>query len=165
MAEQNLWGVNCIWPFGNTKESQSNDKLEGFQICYPMTSTETTDKPTKVEKATRHVINMLNKITVDALKKFSEAKNVPAPTYSSYVYAKGENDWSYAVKPIYTRTKSKNRAGVNFIDPHKPQRAYIKLSTYGKEKKSNVKLQSMDLVTRNFHHSGVLAFMDLTNQL
>ena len=58
-------------------------------------------------KVTLHVFDMMNNITVDALKKFSEARKVPAPTYSSYVYAKDENDWSYAVKPIYTHTKSK----------------------------------------------------------
>ena len=32
LAEQKLWGVFGIWPFGTPKEGQSNDKLEGFQI-------------------------------------------------------------------------------------------------------------------------------------
>ena len=99
-AEQNLWGVNGIWPFGTPKEGQSNDKLEGFQIFCPLTTTKTVVKPTKAEKATRHVFDMMNNITVDALKKFSEARKVPALTYSSYVFAKEENDWTYAVKPL-----------------------------------------------------------------
>ena len=39
LAEQNLWGVSGIYPFGATKEEQNNyDKLEEFQICYPLTS-------------------------------------------------------------------------------------------------------------------------------
>ena len=100
LAEQNLWGVSGIWPFGTPKEDQSNGKLEGFQHCYPLTSTKTVGKPTKAEKATRHVFDMMNNITVDALKKFSEARKVPALTYSSYVFAKEENDWTYAVKPL-----------------------------------------------------------------
>ena len=105
LAEHKLWEVNGIWRFGTPKEGQSNDKLEGFQFYYPLTSTKTVGKPTKAEKATRHVFDMMNNITIDALKKFSKARKVPAPTYSSYKFAKEENDWTYAVKPLYTHTK------------------------------------------------------------
>ena len=38
LAEQNVWGVNGIWSFGTPKEEQSLDKIEGFQIAYPLTS-------------------------------------------------------------------------------------------------------------------------------
>ena len=84
---------------------------------------------------------MMNKITVNALKKFSEARKVPAPTYSSYVISNEENDWSYAVKPIYTPTKTTNKADVKFIGHNKSERAYIKLVSKGKGK--NIKCETM----------------------
>ena len=48
LAKQNLWGVNGIWPFGILREDQSVDKVEGFQIAYPLSSVE---KPTPDRKS------------------------------------------------------------------------------------------------------------------
>ena len=92
LAEQNLWGVSGIWPFGTPKEDQSNGKLEGFQHCYPLTSTKTVGKPTKAERITHERFHKMWDITVDAIKCFSEYRKVPAPTYSAYATAKEEND-------------------------------------------------------------------------
>ena len=100
-----------------------------------MTSIKTVGNPNKAEKATQRVFDKMTNITDDALNNFAEARKVPAPTYSSYLTAKEENDWSYAVKPIYDHTKSTNKAGEKFIDYNKPMRAYIKLLTKGKGKK------------------------------
>ena len=32
LAEQNMWGVNGIYPFGLSKDKQADNKLEGFQV-------------------------------------------------------------------------------------------------------------------------------------
>ena len=92
VAEQNIFGINGIWPIGTLQEDQTRENIEGFQICYPMTSPSTVDEPTPAEIATRHTFNMMWETTVDALKKFCEKKKkdrkVPSPTYNSYIACK-----------------------------------------------------------------------------
>ena len=70
LVEQNLWGVNGIFPFGLQKDKQVENKLEGYQICYPMTSLKTMGKPTKEERKTQRVFDKVTAITVSFLKKF-----------------------------------------------------------------------------------------------
>ena len=84
-AKQNLWVVNGIWPFGAPQEDQSLDKVEGFQLAYPLTSLSSAEKPTPAEIATRHTFNMMWDTTVEcALKRFCEKRKkkrkVPSPT-------------------------------------------------------------------------------------
>ena len=105
-----------MWPFGTVEYEQSQNNTEGFQICYPLTSLSTVEKPTPAEIATRHTLNMMWETTVDALKRFCE---------------------KYAVKPIYNHSMS-TKDGKKFVDPAKPLRTYIKLATNGKGKTSNV---------------------------
>ena len=57
LAKQNLWGINSIWPFGTSQEDQTLDKVEGFQISYPLTPS--VEKPTPAEIANRHTVNMM----------------------------------------------------------------------------------------------------------
>ena len=38
VAEQDVYGLNGIWPIGTDNEDQSLDNIEGFQISYPITS-------------------------------------------------------------------------------------------------------------------------------
>ena len=85
LAEQNLWGVYGIWPVNLSKEEQTDNKFEGFQVCYPMIRT--NFKPNKVEKWTQRIFDIMGDITIEALKKFSEARKVPKPTYSAYLTA------------------------------------------------------------------------------
>ena len=136
LAEQNLWGVNGIWPFGTVEYEQSQNNIEGFQICYPLTSLSTVNNPTTDERVTRDTLDMIWNITVNTLKRFSTSKDrkVPAPTFSTYATAKGENYWTYAVKPIYNLSKTTNRNGTKFGDDTKQMQAYIKLATNGKGK-------------------------------
>ena len=49
LAEKNLWGVNVIWPFILSKEQQTDDNPEGFQVRYPMTGENL--KTNKAERA------------------------------------------------------------------------------------------------------------------
>ena len=83
LAKQNLWGVNGIWPFGTPQEYQTLDKVEGFQIAYPLPSVE---KPTPAEIETRLTFNKMWMTTLDAMKKFCE-KSKKERTVSSQLAA------------------------------------------------------------------------------
>ena len=147
LAAQNLWGVNGVSPFSTVEYEQSQNDIEGFQICYPLTSLSTVEKPTPAEIATRHTLNMMWETTVDALKPFCEKSKkeckVISPNYSAYMTCKEDGsctndeityeDWKYAVKPIYNHSM-RTKDGKKFIDPSKPLCAYIKLATNGKGK-------------------------------
>ena len=105
VAEQNIFGINGIWPIRTIEYEQSRKNIEGFQICYPLTSLSTINNPTPAEIATRHTFNMMWETTVDALKKFCEKRKkhrkVPSLTYNAYIACREDEDWSYAVKPLY----------------------------------------------------------------
>ena len=108
LAEKKLWGVNGIWPINLGKEKQTDDILEGFQVCYPMTGENL--KTNKAEKYTQQVFDKMNDVTVSAMKEFGEELCQPHPSYSSYLVAKNTNDWAYAVKPIYSHPKTTTKA-------------------------------------------------------
>ena len=38
VAEQNIFGINGIWPIGIIEYEQSRKNIEGYQLCYPLTS-------------------------------------------------------------------------------------------------------------------------------
>ena len=111
LAEQNVRGVNGIWPFALPKEQQTDNNLEGFQVCYAMMRENV--KPNKAERGTQQVFDKMNDITVNAMKKFGEERKLPHPSYSSYLVAK------------------EGKVGV---DHNKPARVYIRLNTKGKGK-------------------------------
>lgn len=121
LAEQNLWGINGIWPIGTLQEDQSLDAIEGFQRAYPLTSLFSVESPTKAERETRDIFDTMWKTTVDALKKFCRVKpskgmKVPAPTYSSYITVNTANDCI----PLYDYSTS-SRYGEKFLDYTKPR--------------------------------------------
>ena len=70
LAKQYFSGISGTWPFGTKKEDRSIERLEGFQISYPMTSDETMDNPTTEEVKTREALDKVWEITLDSLKKF-----------------------------------------------------------------------------------------------
>ena len=113
LAKQYFSGISGTWPFGTNKEDRSIETLDGFQICYPMTSDETMNNPTTEEVKTREALDKVWEITLDSLKKFCKKSKseriVPAPTYNAYATARSENDWSYAVKPIYDHPNKTNQ--------------------------------------------------------
>lgn len=134
-AEQNFWGISGNWPLGTDPEDQTLDTIKGFQIAYPLTSLATVKNPTPAEAKTRQILDNIWEISVDAMKRFCSVKDkskrkVPAPTYSSYMAAKEDENWEEAVKPIYAYSTSKDeKTGKKFIDKEKPQKTYIKLIT------------------------------------
>ena len=140
LAPQNFWGVSPIYSFGISRENQNSDNIEGFQIAYPVTSISSINNPTQNEVATMSNLNQMWNITCEAMEKFCSVKGkenlkVPAPTYSAYGTAKADEDWSYAVKPIYDHPNTVDKNTGNKIkDTSKPMRMYIKLFTQGKGK-------------------------------
>ena len=104
-----------------------------------MTSDETMNSPTTEEMKTREALDKVWEITLDSLKKFCKKSKseriVPAPTYNAYATARSENDWSYAVKPIYDYPNITNQVtGEKRKDEYSPERAYLKFITWGKGK-------------------------------
>ena len=140
LPEQFLWNVMEIHPLNLPEDRRSDDTLEGYQIGYPLTSISTVDNPTKDEQATNSAFDSMFEITCNAMKRFCSVKRseckMPRPSYSSYATAKADNDWSYAVKPLYDYQKSIDKnTGEKFVDKSKPLKSYIKLFTRGKGKR------------------------------
>ena len=95
------------------------------------------NNPTPAEIATPHTFNMMWETTMDALRKLCEKKKkhlqVPVPTYNAYIACKEDQDWSYAVKPLYDYAHIKSeKTGEKFNDYNKPMPSYIKLLSRGK---------------------------------
>ena len=138
LATQNFWGISPSYPYGTRKEHQNSDTIDGFQIAYPLTSFYTVENPTEDEMATKSYLDEMWDITCEAMQSFcsekKEKRKVPAPTYSSFGTAKSEEDWSYAVKPLYDYPKTINKLGQKVTDTSKPLKMYIKLLTKGKGK-------------------------------
>ena len=137
LTKQFFSGISGVWPFGTDKDSRRLETLEGFQISYPMTSIDTMDCPTTEEIKTRKALDNVVKITLNALKKFCNKprseRSVPPATFNAYITAKSENDWSFAVKPIYDYTNTTDQqTGEKKKDTSRPQRAYLKFITWGK---------------------------------
>ena len=94
VAPQNFWGVNGVYPFGLPKVRQSDSKLEGFQVCYPLTSLKMVGKPTIEEQRTKQVFDKMTSVKVEELKKFGKEKKLPSPSYSAYIAAKDKGNWA-----------------------------------------------------------------------
>ena len=104
-----------------------------------MTSIETMDSPTNEEMKTREALDNVMEITLNSLKKFCKKSRserlVPPATFNAYTTSKSENDWSYAVKPIYDYTNITDQlTGKKTKDKSSPERAYLKFMTWGKGK-------------------------------
>ena len=139
LEKQNIW-INSSWPYGTKQEDQTLDKMNGFQIAYPLTSMGTVSNPTDREKATRRVFEMIWETTVKALQKFAvkdpAKRKVPGATWGAFLAARDDLNWSIAVKPLFDATKTKDpKSGKMSIDSTKPKKAYIKFLTMGIGKK------------------------------
>ena len=136
LAPQNFWGVSPTYPYGMRKENQNYDTIDGFHIAYPLTSISTVDNPTEDERITKCNLDEMWEITCEAMQRFcsvkKEKRKVPPPTYSAFGTAKADEDWSYAVKPLYEHPKTTDKFGQKVPDLSKPMKMYIKLITSGK---------------------------------
>jgi len=103
--EQITWGINGTWPMAIAEDKQDMTNIEGYQICYPLTSLNTVNEPTPREAQTKQIFDEIQRLTLESSIKFclvkKEERLVPSPTFSSYVAAKEEQNWTEFVKPIY----------------------------------------------------------------
>ena len=135
-AEQEVWGFNAMYPMGTADEDKKPSvNMKGVLVCYPMTAI--ANKPTENEQSVMDIFDGLYEKTLEALKREcrdGDNLKVPKTTYSSFVTAQAKKKWSYAIKPVYSypNAKKENKNDPDKEDHSKPQRAYIKLNTFGK---------------------------------
>ncbi len=145
LSKQHTFGVSGSYPLEVAAEDRCLENLEGFQVCYPMTSLKTINNPTDEERATKQIMDDAFDITVDALKRFCEVARedrlVPSPTYSAYSTAARDKDWDYAVKRPYEHASSNDKSGKKIKDLSKPRRTYLKFATKGKGAKITCETQ------------------------
>jgi hypothetical protein len=140
IAPQTIWGISGNWDMKLKKEDRTMDNIDGFQICYPMTTLDTKDDPTENEKITKSRFDKIWELTKDAGIKFcdlpEEDLKVPGPTSNSFAGAKDGGNWKRFIKPMYEHSMIVNeKTKRKTPDTTKPQKAYIKLDTRGKGKK------------------------------
>lgn len=149
LEEQITWGINGTWPMNVPEEKQNMTNMEGYQICYSLTSMNTINEPTTREVQTKKIFDKIHEISLESSIKFCSVKRedrlVPSPTYSSYVAAKEEGNWDEFVKPVYEFPSSKVN-GKKTLDKSKPERTYLKFLSKGKGPKleCNTKIYGPD---------------------
>lgn len=145
-ATQKTWGFNGIWNLNCPIEEQTLENIEGYQICYPLTSTETVNKPTNEEVLTKMILDKTWEITVDAMKRFCQEEieviengekikrsKLCGPAENSFSTAEKKKNMALAMKPNYEYANTVDKKTNNkFVDKTKPQRTYIKLLCKGK---------------------------------
>jgi hypothetical protein len=133
---QRVFGFNLNYEYA---KEETDDTINGMQLCYPESSLQTHTNPAPEELA---VINM-NDAIHEALCEKAEAEldikptRIGAAARSMISSAKNDGDIQSAVKPISdyptikdSKTKEK--------DLSKPRRMYMKLVTKGKGKEMQV---------------------------
>lgn len=138
--KQNVFGVTWNYKFGTDPKADpsAEDKIEGAQVCYPLTSLKTVVEPTDDEKGFKNIVDCLQKAVLAKAKEEAELDEddtrVPPAVRGSYnnVKTAKKQDWNRFVKQLYdypSDSKDKTKK-----DTTKPQRMYIKLYTTGKGK-------------------------------
>lgn len=142
IATQKVWGINGNWELNTPKEQQTPENLKGFQIAYPLTSTETFTCPTADEIHTKNCFDEISKISLDFVtqecenkrSKKADTRKIAAVTYNSYIAGKNDDDLSTVVKPIYDWVKSEDKTTKQkYVNKQKPQNSYLKLVTRGQK--------------------------------
>lgn len=138
LPEQLIWGIQGNFPYGSSDEDKTIDKIDGFQIGYPLTSKDTVNEPTEDEKKVKKIFDAIWNATLKVLKRECKKQEeqeheddksveelVPAVAYNAYsaVLSKIEKDkkrgnkktkeqikkmWSSVVKPLYVMQKTKD---------------------------------------------------------
>ena len=136
------FGINAIHPIGTSKEDKTVDAQTGLQICYPITSMKTIDKPTKEEQHTKEVLDALFNVTWEYMQTRCELdideSGIPGPAYNSFLGAirGGKLNPFYAVKATYTFPLTTPKGSKKKVeDRTKPARLYMKLITKGNGRK------------------------------
>ena len=128
---QTCFGVNYVYDLQVKKEEQVPENAKGLQICYPMTSMQTIDKPTPQEKACMDMIDALWELAVEKGRQEAEREEplIPAPSVSSCMAAEKRKKMDLFVKRPMEYPKGKDK---KTLDTTKPKRMYVKLVTTGR---------------------------------
>jgi len=136
LAPQKTWGINGIWSLGTETENQTLDTIEGFQICYPLTTLSSMENPTTDEVAVTNFFDLSWDKAVDSMGKFTNDDLLDGPAGSAYTTAEKKKNMAYAMKPVYEYPQIKDeKTGKKTVDKTKPQRTYLKLVTKAKGSK------------------------------
>ena len=141
LPEQFCFGVNPVYPMNTPDEDKIPENMTGLQICYPITSSDTMDDPTKEEQYCKEIFDALFDVTWEKLEEECDSsieeddRRVPEVTYSSYVSSSvgGKIRKTRAIKPPYNYPMKKDDKNPKkkIPDTSKYQRSYIKLLTQG----------------------------------
>jgi hypothetical protein len=133
LPPQIVWGVNGTWPLGTETENQTLENIEGYQICYPLTTLATMKNPTPEEAAVEKFFDSAWNKGITAMGEFTDADLLDGPAGSAYTTAEKKKNMAYAMKPVYEYPSTKDeKTGKKNIDTSKPKRIYIKLVTKAK---------------------------------
>ena len=133
LPPQIVWGINGTWPLGTETENQTLENIEGYQICYPLTTLATMKNPTPDESAAEKFFDSAWNKAIGAMGEFTESDLLDGPAGSAYTTAEKKKNMAYAMKPVYEYPSIKDeKSGKRNIDMTKPKRIYIKLVTKAK---------------------------------
>lgn len=133
---QRCFGVSYTYPIGLSEDDQTPDKAKGFQVCYPLTSLSTVNKPTPAEQAQLDLFTGLWNAAVakgqeEAAREGDELL-IPQCSQSSFLAASNKKKWENAVKVPFEYPKTKDK---KTLDKTKPLRMYAKLVKSGEGNK------------------------------
>lgn len=143
LPKRETFGVFPTYPYGLEKQFQTADTINGYQVTYPLTSQETMNNPTDEEEYVKDLLDCLFDMAWDKLEEEcdKDERMIPDATYGSYLGSKdkkGNVTKSYSIKPLYEypnkpieKGEGKKKREKDFS---KPQRAYLKLNTFGEGK-------------------------------
>jgi hypothetical protein len=134
LPPQRTFGVNLNYEFG---KEESEETLNGAQMCYNLTSMQTVSNPTHEEQATIKLFDAIT--TALGEKAFVECETnplrIPPGIKSSIKMAKLENKPEDVIKPIAEYPKNPQ---TKKFDLTKPKRVYLQLATKGKGTKLEI---------------------------
>lgn len=169
LPTQNIFGISGVYPMGMEESERGIDNLDGFQICYPITSYQTINTPTAKEQKIRKIFDLIRNKVLESLVEFADLPDddenkLPQATVNNYYGAERKKDPISSVKPLYTHAFTTDKTGKKVPDLTKNLRSYIKLGSKGKGKD----LECKALLAPNNNGEFVIAdprkFMNLPGQ-
>jgi len=127
---QRTFGFNNTYVY---TKLETDENLNGMQVCYPINSLNTHNKPTPEEKAAQNMLDAIWRAVVAKGKEEAEKEDskLPPASVGSYMSARGKME--RFIKPILEHPILKNPdPKIRVPDTTKPKRLYAKLITKGK---------------------------------
>ena len=139
--KQFAYGINGTWKFDVKREHQTMKNIDGYQIKYTMTSSETVKNPEPVEAALIAFFEKLREKSADACEfectQTGDNLIVTRNIRAAYGLAVTDGDIFTIVKPLFAYQNSKDDSGKSFVDKTKPLVTYVKLLAF-RDKKTKI---------------------------